>query len=96
MSLIIRQSTKCKEILLEIPYEIKSTNVSFFQCLIKSTIHSIKSKVDEKIICGLLQLLCEWISNSSESSLRFLENPENFLYVSQFITLSKIYSLLKL
>jgi hypothetical protein len=86
LSLIIRQSSKCKEILLEIPYEIKSTNVSFFQCLIKSTIHAIKSKVDEKISIGLLQLLCEWISNSSESSVRFLENPENFLFVcfSQF------------
>eukprot|EP01080_Neovahlkampfia_damariscottae_P010789 gene10789-3406_t len=85
LSLIIRQSSKCKEILLEIPYEIKSTNVSFFQCLIKSTIHSIKSKVNEKISCGLLKLLCEWISNSSESSNRFFENTDHFLYFIEVV-----------
>lgn len=88
---IIRQNQRCKDILLEIPYDIKigSPSISFFHCLIKNCIQAIKSKSNENIIIGLLRLLCEWISGSSESALRFIENTNDFLFFIELLNNSK-------
>lgn len=88
---IIRQNQRCKEILLEIPYDIKIglTSISFFHCFIKNTIQAVKSKANEIIVIGLLRLLCEWISGSSESAIRFVEVTNNFLYFIDLLNNSK-------
>lgn len=83
LSSIIRQNSKCKEILLEIPYEKRTGKpaVSFYGCIVRSAIQAIRQKVNEKINLSFLKLLCEWINGSPASAKMFMENSSNFLFV---------------
>jgi hypothetical protein len=84
LSTIIRQNSKCKDILLEIPYEIRTGKppISFFGCVVRTTIRVLKSKIDDSLVIGLLRLLTEWIHESPNAAKKFMENTIDFLYVS--------------
>lgn len=83
LSFVVRQNTKCKEVLIEIPYEKKTgkPTISFYECIVRAAAHAIKSKSEEENVIGLLRLLCEWVNASALSARVFLDNKNYFLAV---------------
>ncbi|EFC44130.1 predicted protein [Naegleria gruberi] len=81
LSSIIRQSTKCKEILLEIPYDAQTgaQPKPFFTCLVNAIVYAIKARIQDYYTIALLRLLCEWINGSSSSAKKFMEHSYSTL-----------------
>ncbi|KAL9651633.1 hypothetical protein ABK040_001578 [Willaertia magna] len=90
LNIIIRQNSKCKDILLEIPYQ---NNFSFFTCLIQLIIYLLKTNEEKNFYftISLLQLCCEWINGSLQSTRKFLENIIHFIVFIESINNSYIH-----
>jgi len=88
LSQILRQNNKCKDILLELPYEVNKGKrpIPFFECLIKATLQATKSRIHETLGLGLLQLLCYWISGSPASARSFMTNNSNLLFFLELVS----------
>lgn len=83
LDFVVRQNTKCKEVLIEIPYEKKTgkPTLSFYECVVRAASQAIKAKLEEENVIGLLRLLCEWVNGSALSAKVFLDNKNLFLAV---------------
>jgi len=94
LSSIIKKNDKCKDILLEIPYEVTKGKrpISFFECFVKATIQATRSRSHETLSLGLLQLLCYWLHGSSNSTRKFMQNTSNLLFFIETVTKSLDYA----
>lgn len=85
---ILQQNEKCKSVLLEIPYEIKQGKppITFFDCVVRSSIQAIRSRAEEVNCIGLLQLLCVWITDSQEAARRFVSLTSNVVFYLEIVS----------
>ncbi|KAL0478970.1 golgin candidate protein [Acrasis kona] len=85
LSGVIRYNIKCRNILLEIPYEIRGGKpvATFYECLIKSLIKNLRK--EDYLVIGLLRLLCIWVYKSPESASRWMVSHH-----SEFLSLLEL------
>ena len=95
LSTIIRQNSKCKDILLEILYDVQTGRQPkpFFTCLVNTTIFAIKTRVQDFYVISLLRLLCEWMNGSSQTARKFMEQSYTtlmFVSTNQSLILTQL------
>jgi hypothetical protein len=84
---IIIKNEKIKTILLEIPFEILNGKITtyFFETIIIYMIETIESNNNYLLSSSFIMLIINWINNSQDTLLRFIENNNYILKFIDFI-----------